>query len=139
MITLKTSKLYNCYIHLFEVEIYGAKILFISHKSYKGYLKAISYLNSIGFDTDDFNSEDWSKCYGFVDKKCTNKELGTVHLIMLNTHKYYLSKYKDTLAHEGMHLVQNICEHHGLEHRRGSHNEHIAYLTGYIMDYLCSL
>lgn len=139
MTILHESKLYNCYIQLFEIPIYGSKICFIKHKSLKGYLKAISYLKSINFDIDNIEDEEWSKCYGFVDKKFTNKTLGTVHLIVMNTHSGYISKYKDTLSHEGSHLVQNICEHHGLEHRKGGHNEHIAYLTGYIMDYLLKI
>lgn len=131
------SKLYNCYIQLFEVPIYGSKVCFIKYKSIKGYKKAIEYLKSIEFDIGELDDPEYYNCYGFVHKEKT--KLGTVQLIILNTKKDYLKKYKDTLAHEGSHLIQSISEHHGLEYKKGGHNEHIAYLTGYLLNYLHTL
>lgn len=137
MIILKELKLYNCYIQLFEVPIYKSKICFISFTSIKGYYKAIEFLNKLNFNTEIIKDPDYAKAYGFVLKD--DYKDGTLQTIFINKGKKYIKEYTDTLNHEGMHLIQNICEHHGLEHIKGKNNEHIAYLTGYIMDYLARL
>jgi len=138
MTTLHEYKLYNCYIKIFELPIYKSKICFVKYKSLKGYQKGIDFLKDINVDTSIIDDIEWSKCYGFVDQK--RSTLGTLHIVFMNvSHKDYIKYYKDTLSHEGTHLVQNICEHIGLEHHKRSANEHIAYLTGYLLNYLHSL
>lgn len=137
MTTLHEYKLYNCYIKIFELPIYKSKICFIKYKSLKGYNKAIDFLKDINVNVKEVDDIEWSKCYGFVDKK--SSVFGTLHIVFMNVGKDYLKVYKDTLAHEGTHLVQDICEHLGLEHHKRSANEHIAYLTGYLLNYLHEL
>lgn len=137
MTTLHEYKLYNCYIRVFEIPIYKSKVCLIKFKSEKGYQKALDFLEDIEVNTKEINDEEWTRCYGFVHKK--KSKLGTLHIIVMNIGKEYTKFYKDTLAHEGSHLVQDICEHHGLEHHKRSANEHIAYLTGYLLDYLHKL
>ena len=137
MEVLKTHKTKNVFIQIFKIPIYDSKVCFIRFNNRKGYDEALAFCEKIGIVTDEFNTDEWMFAYGFTCKEKT--KYGFIHIVFINAAKEYAKEYTNTLAHEHYHLIQHISIHHGLTQEDGEANEHIAYLTGYLFDYLSKL
>ena len=119
---------------LFKVPIYDSRICFIKHDGNKGYDKALKYVESLGMDMHEYRDISWRHCYGFALSH--QVKVGMVHFVFMNNKKDYRKDYINTLSHEITHLVDHIAKHHGLTRQKDGANEHFAYLTGYLTDFL---
>ena len=124
----------NLKVVVFKLPIYDSKICFIKHDGVKGYNQSLIFLEKLGINTDEYKEDSWRHCYGFAFSE--RVKLGMVQFLIINTRKDYMSDYVNTLSHEITHLVDHIARHHGLTRQKQGSNEHIAYLTGYLTDFL---
>lgn len=136
-VIVKPYKSINVFISVTNVPIYDSKIMFVRYNNKVGFNEAMAFCKKIGLNSDEYNNDDHFKAYGFTVKE--KSKLGYVHLLFINNNKEYRSEYTNTLSHENYHLVKDICKHHGLEYTESGHDEHIAYLTGYLFNYLSKL
>lgn len=124
-------------VDMFEIPIYDARVCLIKYENSKAYQRALQYLKRIGVQEEDYEKPEYENAFGFTDKQKT--KIGIVHFVFMNVCSEYKPSYVNTLSHENYHLVHNICSHNGLEFRNDSHNEHIAYLTGYLFEALLKI
>ena len=134
---VKPYKSINVFISVNKLPIYDSKIMFVRYNNKVGFNEAIDFCKKIGLNADEYATDDYFKAYGFTVKE--RSDLGYIHLLFINNKKDYREDYLNTLAHENYHLVKDICKHHGLEYTESGHDEHIAYLTGYLLNYLSKL
>lgn len=134
MNTIAEIKKDNYYLLYSILPIYKSHILIGFYKSLKDYYRLLDELETIGIDLQEYKNEDWFKCYGWqISINAESKK----HLVLFNiSDKTYLDNLTDTISHETYHLVQSIAVHHGLTMSRHTPNEHIAYLIGYLNNYI---
>ena len=137
MENVKKHKAKGLSLTIFSVPIYGASVCHVKYDNITGYGNAIKYLKKLGAKMEGYYDNELPLSYGFIEKEVTKKCM--LHIIFINNCKEYRGEINDTVAHENYHLVQNICLHHGLEVYHDSHNEHIAYLTGYLFNIISKL
>lgn len=137
METLSQYKSKNIKIDLFEIPIYDFRICFLKYKNNKGYDEALLFCEGIGFKEDIYKTDEYRYACGFTTKQTT--KTGIIAFVFINNCKEHKDIYINTLSHETFHLVNVICKHHGIVYDAESDNEPIAYLTGYLYNYLSKL
>lgn len=88
---------------------------------------AIKHLNTL-YEID----EELVDAAGLVNNKISKKYGARIHYMLV---AYNISKkeYMNTIAHELMHLTQDILEKKQIYFKRGDANEAYAYLQGWLM------
>ncbi len=134
MKTISTYKSEELSINFFQIPIYDSKICFIKYDTSKAYEEAIEFLKKIGVKDESYEADEYMLAYGFTDKQKT--DYGIVFFVFINNAEEYKEYYSNTLAHENFHLVNFLCNQHGIIFYEDEDNEPHAYLTGYLFQIL---
>ena len=134
MNTIAEIKKDNYNLLYVELPIYKSHIIIGFYKSISDYYTLLDDLKMIDIDLSEYKNENWFKCYGWqisVDGEFKK------HLVLFNiSDANYTNVIHDTISHETYHLVQSLAVHHGLTINKHTPNEHIAYLIGYLSNYI---
>lgn len=94
-----------------------------THKKYIPMYRVYLIYTDTPFDGIDTN------CYGGAVRRIGNKfEVYLPH----DDGSFVISD----IAHEAFHAADFIAEYVGMEYKEGSGNEHVAYLIGFIVDFI---
>jgi len=125
-------------VDFFKLPIYDSRICFVKHDGKRGYDQLVEFFKKLEVSNpEEYKDISWRNCYGFVLQE--RVKTGMLNIIVMNGRRDYKPEYINTLSHEVTHLIDNLCKHHGLQRYKSGDNEHIAYLTGYLTDYLYKL